>query len=178
MAHKSTHKTSTANLGFEQKLWLAADKLRKNMDAAESERSGDSQPRAARRVSKARQYKEAVLANPPFNDSDWFRKDDDLRWQFGVPPKGNTNFAWVQHFIHHLAPQGMAGFVLANGSMPPTNPAEARSANSLSKPTSCSAWSPSRAISSAARRSQSAAGSWQQAKPPTLLSKTNWCSPH
>ncbi|HVR35888.1 MAG TPA: class I SAM-dependent DNA methyltransferase, partial [Methylomirabilota bacterium] len=58
-----------------------------------------------------------VLANPPFNDSDWFRKDDDARWQFGVPPKGNANFAWVQHFIHHLAPQGMAGFVLANGSM-------------------------------------------------------------
>lgn len=58
-----------------------------------------------------------VLANPPFNDSDWFRKDDDVRWKFGVPPKGNANFAWVQHFIHHLAPQGMAGFVLANGSM-------------------------------------------------------------
>jgi type I restriction enzyme M protein len=58
-----------------------------------------------------------VLANPPFNDSDWFRKDDDVRWQFGVPPKGNANFAWVQHFIHHLAPQGMAGFVLANGTM-------------------------------------------------------------
>ena len=58
-----------------------------------------------------------VLANPPFNDSDWFRKDDDVRWRFGVPPKGNANFAWVQHFIHHLAPHGMAGFVLANGSM-------------------------------------------------------------
>ena len=57
------------------------------------------------------------LANPPFNDSDWFRKDDDVRWQFGVPPKGNANFAWVQHFIHHLAPSGYAGFVLANGSM-------------------------------------------------------------
>lgn len=58
-----------------------------------------------------------VLANPPFNDSDWFRKDDHVRWQFGVPPKGNANFAWVQHFIHHLAPAGFAGFVLANGSM-------------------------------------------------------------
>ncbi|MBK7956031.1 MAG: SAM-dependent DNA methyltransferase [Candidatus Accumulibacter sp.] len=57
------------------------------------------------------------LANPPFNDSDWFRKDDDVRWQFGVPPRGNANFAWVQHFIHHLAPAGFAGFVLANGSM-------------------------------------------------------------
>jgi len=58
-----------------------------------------------------------VLANPPFNDSDWFRKDDDVRWRYGVPPKGNANFAWVQHFIHHLAPNGFAGFVLANGSM-------------------------------------------------------------
>src|SRR5882757_5261568 len=58
-----------------------------------------------------------VLANPPFNDSDWFRKDDDVHWLYGVPPKGNANFAWVQHFIHHLAPTGMAGFVLANGSM-------------------------------------------------------------
>lgn len=58
-----------------------------------------------------------VIANPPFNDSDWFRKEDDVRWRYGVPPKGNANFAWVEHFIHHMAPQGMAGFVLANGSM-------------------------------------------------------------
>ena len=58
-----------------------------------------------------------VIANPPFNDSDWHRVDDDVRWQYGIPPKGNANFAWVQHFIHHLAPDGFAGFVLANGSM-------------------------------------------------------------
>jgi type I restriction enzyme M protein len=58
-----------------------------------------------------------VLANPPFNDSDWHRVDEDVRWKYGTPPKGNANFAWVQHFIHHLAPTGMAGFVLANGSM-------------------------------------------------------------
>jgi type I restriction enzyme M protein len=58
-----------------------------------------------------------VIANPPFNDSDWHRADDDVRWAYGVPPKGNANFAWVQHFIHHLAPDGFAGFVLANGSM-------------------------------------------------------------
>jgi type I restriction enzyme M protein len=58
-----------------------------------------------------------VLANPPFNDSDWHRADDDVRWKYGVPPKGNANFAWIQHFIHHLAPDGMAGFVMANGSM-------------------------------------------------------------
>jgi len=60
-----------------------------------------------------------ILANPPFNDSDW-RGDllrEDKRWKFGVPPAGNANFAWVQHFIHHLAPMGLAGFVLANGSM-------------------------------------------------------------
>ena len=70
-----------------------------------------------------------VLANPPFNDSDWHRNDEDVRWKYGLPPKGNANFAWVQHFIHHLAPGsppvkngkgaggGFAGFVLANGSM-------------------------------------------------------------
>jgi type I restriction enzyme M protein len=60
-----------------------------------------------------------VLANPPFNVSDWGGEQlrDDVRWEFGVPPTGNANFAWVQHFIHHLAPHGTAGFVLANGSM-------------------------------------------------------------
>jgi type I restriction enzyme M protein len=60
-----------------------------------------------------------VLANPPFNDSDWGgdRLREDVRWKFGVPPAGNANFAWVQHFIHHLGPNGIAGFVLANGSM-------------------------------------------------------------
>ena len=60
-----------------------------------------------------------VLANPPFNDSDWRGEllKDDKRWVYGKPPTGNANFAWVQHFIHHLAPTGLAGFVLANGSM-------------------------------------------------------------
>ncbi len=60
-----------------------------------------------------------VLANPPFNDSDWGgdRLGDDPRWAYGIPPAGNANFAWVQHFIHHLSPRGTAGFVLANGSM-------------------------------------------------------------
>jgi type I restriction enzyme M protein len=60
-----------------------------------------------------------VLANPPFNVSDWGggQLRDDVRWQYGVPPAGNANFAWVQHFAHHLAPHGTAGFVLANGSM-------------------------------------------------------------
>jgi type I restriction enzyme M protein len=60
-----------------------------------------------------------ILANPPFNVSDWGgpRLREDVRWKHGVPPVGNANFAWVQHFIHHLAPHGLAGFVLANGSM-------------------------------------------------------------
>ena len=60
-----------------------------------------------------------VLANPPFNDSDWGGEQTrgDVRWKYGVPPAGNANFAWVQHFIHHLAPTGLAGFVLANSSM-------------------------------------------------------------
>ncbi|MDE2747615.1 MAG: class I SAM-dependent DNA methyltransferase [Chloroflexota bacterium] len=60
-----------------------------------------------------------ILANPPFNVSEWGgeRLREDQRWQYGIPPAGNANFAWVQHIIHHLAPRGMAGFVLANGSM-------------------------------------------------------------
>ncbi|MEB2283569.1 MAG: N-6 DNA methylase [Polyangiaceae bacterium UTPRO1] len=60
-----------------------------------------------------------ILANPPFNISDWGgeRLAGDQRWQYGTPPKGNANFAWVQHIVHHLAPAGVAGFVLANGSM-------------------------------------------------------------
>ena len=60
-----------------------------------------------------------ILANPPFNISDWGgeRLREDVRWKYGTPPTGNANFAWVQHFIHHLAPNGTAGFVLANGSM-------------------------------------------------------------
>ena len=60
-----------------------------------------------------------ILANPPFNVSDWGGDQlaDDKRWAYGVPPKRNANFAWVQHMVHHLAPGGVAGFVLANGSM-------------------------------------------------------------
>ena len=60
-----------------------------------------------------------ILANPAFNMSDWGgeRLHDDARWKYGVPPVGNANFAWVQHIIYHLAPAGVAGFVLANGSM-------------------------------------------------------------
>ena len=60
-----------------------------------------------------------ILANPPFNDSDWSGRQlaGDGRWKYGAPPPGNANFAWVQHFIHHLAPRGIAGFVLSKGSL-------------------------------------------------------------
>jgi type I restriction enzyme M protein len=60
-----------------------------------------------------------VLANPPFNISDWGgdRLREDVRWKYGVPPASNANFAWIQHIVHHLAPGGTAGVVLANGSM-------------------------------------------------------------
>ncbi len=60
-----------------------------------------------------------VMANPPFNDSDWGgeRLRTDARWKHGTPPVGNANYAWIQHFIHHLAPHGIAGLVMANGSI-------------------------------------------------------------
>lgn len=60
-----------------------------------------------------------IIANPPFNVSDWsgdlFRTDG--RWQYGVPPTGNANYGWIQHFLYHLAPNGVAGFVLAKGAL-------------------------------------------------------------
>uniref|UniRef100_E6PF33 site-specific DNA-methyltransferase (adenine-specific) n=1 Tax=mine drainage metagenome TaxID=410659 RepID=E6PF33_9ZZZZ len=60
-----------------------------------------------------------ILANPPFNDSEWGGQGlrDDKRWKFGIPPAGNSNYAWIEHFVHHLAPTGVAAFVMANGSM-------------------------------------------------------------
>ena len=60
-----------------------------------------------------------ILANPPFNISDWGgeRLTEDARWTYGVPPAGNANYAWIQHIVNKLAPSGVAGFVLANGSM-------------------------------------------------------------
>ena len=60
-----------------------------------------------------------ILANPPFNNSNWGGETlrDDPRWKFGIPPAGNANFAWFQHFIYHLAPAGIAGFLLSNGSL-------------------------------------------------------------
>ena len=60
-----------------------------------------------------------ILANPPFNDSDWGgeRLREDVRWKYGIPPTGNANYAWIQHFIHHLSPSGITGFVMANGAL-------------------------------------------------------------
>ena len=67
-----------------------------------------------------------VIANPPFNDSDWSGDllRSDGRWKYGVPPAGNANFAWIQHFIYHLAPAGQAGFVLAKGALTSKNSGE------------------------------------------------------
>lgn len=67
-----------------------------------------------------------ILANPPFNDSDWSGElmQKDGRWKYGVPPVGNANFAWVQHFIYHLSPSGIAGFVLSNVSLSSTSSGE------------------------------------------------------
>lgn len=67
-----------------------------------------------------------ILANPPFNISDWGgdRLRDDVRWKYGVPPASNANFAWIQHIVHHLSPSGVAGVVLANGSMSSTQSGE------------------------------------------------------
>ena len=60
-----------------------------------------------------------IMANPPFNDSDWSGEllKSDSRWSFGVPPVGNANLAWIQHFIYHLSPNGTAGFLLSNGAL-------------------------------------------------------------
>jgi type I restriction enzyme M protein len=87
----------------------------RGIEADLGEENADSFLRDLHKALKA----DYILANPPFNMSDWGgdKLRDDVRWKYGVPPVGNANFAWVQHFIHHLAPTGTAGFVLANGSM-------------------------------------------------------------
>ena len=65
-----------------------------------------------------------VLANPPFNISEWARKEEDQRWKYGVPPSGNANFGWIQHMLHHLSPTGTMATVLANGSLASTTSGE------------------------------------------------------
>ena len=87
----------------------------RGIEADLGERSADSFTRDLHPDLRA----DFVLANPPFNVSNWWdaKLADDPRWVYGTPPVGNANFAWVQHFIHHLSPKGTAGFVLANGSL-------------------------------------------------------------
>jgi type I restriction enzyme M protein len=69
-----------------------------------------------------------VMANPPFNQSEWSTPAviEDARWEHGVPPAGNANYGWIQHFLHHLAPDGRAGFVMANGSLTTTSGGEGK----------------------------------------------------
>ncbi len=66
-----------------------------------------------------------ILANPPFNVSDYTLIQDDARWKYGIPPQNNANYAWIEHMISKLSPRGIAGFVLANGSMSTSTKAEA-----------------------------------------------------
>src|SRR5690554_4194516 len=66
-----------------------------------------------------------VLANPPFNMSDYTLIQDDARWKYGIPPKNNANYAWIEHMVSKLSPKGIAGFVMANGSMSTSTKAEA-----------------------------------------------------
>jgi len=76
-----------------------------------------------------------ILANPPFNDSDWGgeRLRDDVRWKYGVPSTGNANYAWIQNFIHHLSPTGIAGFVMANGALSSNSSNEGKIRESMVK---------------------------------------------
>ena len=225
--------SSSAKLGFEAKLWLSADKLRNNMDAAEYKHvvlgliflkyisdtfdehhaklvagkgdfaganpedkdeylaamnlalrgiEADFGPENAdtfRRDLHADLRADYVLANPPFNDSDWFRKDDDVRWQFGVPPKGNANFAWCSTSSTTSRRRAWPASSSPMAACPPTSPvttmreaqvqcgphtrraweANATSGKNPSRPTSWTAWTPSPASFFIARRSPCASGS-------------------
>ncbi len=158
----SKEKKETKAEPLEKQLWKAADKLRKNIDAAEykhvvlgliflkyisdsfeemytklNEGKGDYAgadpedkdeykaeniffvPPEARWSYLVAHVDAAMIANPPFNVSDWSGEllRNDGRWKYGAPPAGNANFAWLQHFIHHLAPSGRAGVVLAKGAL-------------------------------------------------------------
>lgn|SRR3990167_7491203 len=110
---------------IEKKLWFAADKLRKNIDAAEYKHVvlgliflkyiSDAFEDLHEKI-KA----DYIIANPPFNMSDWSGEllRNDGRWQYGAPPTGNANYAWIQHFLYHLTPDGgQAGFVMAKGAL-------------------------------------------------------------
>ena len=122
---KAPNAPSTTTIGFEAKLWLTADS-RSAAETAAGNRSNNmdpAEPSGARQPAKGSPKGERAGVH-----------------QFGVPPKGNANFAWVQHFIHHLAPGGagtaggMAGFVLANGSMSSNQSGECVARSASSKP--------------------------------------------
>ena len=105
-----------------------------------------------------------ILANPPFNISDWGgeRLREDARWNYGAPPVGNANYAWLQHILWHLAPNGTAGVVLANGSMSSAQSGEDDDPPARwSRPTWWTAWSRCRASFSTRRRFRPACGSWR-----------------
>ncbi len=125
-----------------------------------------------------------VLANPPFNVSDWSGQllRGDKRWAYGDPPVGNANYAWIQHFIHHLAyPNGrgggVAGFVMANGSFRATPAARARSAARSSRPTSSTASSPCPRSSSSPPASPSASGSSPATRPARTSARARRTAP-
>ena len=88
---------------------------------------------AARRRLPKNVKADFVMANPPFNQKEWSTPAilDDVRWANGVPPTGNANYAWIQHFLHHLAPDGRAGFVMANGSLTTMTSGEGKIRESL-----------------------------------------------
>ena len=92
-------KDSSAHLGFEAQLWAAADKFHNNMDTTEY---------------NVRVFDPCCGSGGIFV-SDWGGENlrQDVRWKFGMPPVNNANYAWIQHFIHHLSPVGVAGFVMA-----------------------------------------------------------------
>ena len=93
-ARSSAKNSSTANLGFKARLWLAVSEMRKQRDEGRLAPIGllPSSLKAppVLRIRYGLLHTFSVLANPPFNDSDWFRKDDDVRWQYGVPPRGQS----------------------------------------------------------------------------------------
>lgn len=109
---------------LEKQLWKAADKLRKNIDAAEYKHIESSQVKWNNEGSFLNDVHkdlkaDFIIANPPFNVSDWSSEllRSDGRWKYGTPPAGNANFAWLQHFVYHLAPTGQAGIVLTKGAL-------------------------------------------------------------
>jgi hypothetical protein len=117
----SETKSNSWDLGFEAQLWAAADKMRGHMDGSEYKHVCLSLIFLHSDL-KA----DFILANPPFNMSDWGGEDlrQDVRWKFGMPPVNNANYAWIQHFIHHLSPVGVAGFVMANLFQYPQEPSQ------------------------------------------------------